>query len=107
MKVREKNTGGLINVSAVFNSVGDFLYYQDLEGTGDDNIKVHYSADMIEPLEPNWSLLFTDLSAKLLCEIVRYDQGANSPEDSADLAMSYAKALIDKLAKAIREEDDN
>ena len=107
MKVREKNTGRLINVTAVFNPVGDFLYYQDLEGTGDDDTKVRYSADMIEPLEPNWSLLFTDLSAKLLCEIVRYDQGANSPEDSADLAMSYAKALIDKLAKAIREEDDN
>ena len=107
MKVREKNTGRLINVTAVFNSVGDFLYYQDLEGTGDDNTKVHYSAEMVEPLEPNWTLLFTDLSAKLLCEIVRYDQGANSPEDSADLAMNYAKALIDKLAEAIREEDDN
>lgn len=107
MKVRDKCTGRLINVTAVFNSVGDFLYYQDLEGTEDDNTKVHYSAEMVEPLEPNWTLLFTDLSAKLLCEIVRYDQGANSPEDSADLAMNYAKVLIDKLAEAIREEDDN
>lgn len=107
MKVRDKCTGRLIDVTAVFNSVGDFLYFEDLEGTGENNVKVHYSAEMIEPLEPNWTLLFTDLSAKLLCEIVRYDQGANSPEDSADLAMNYAKALIDKLAKVIKEEDDN
>ena len=107
MKVRDKCTGRLIDVTAVFNSVGDFLYFEDLNGTGENNVKVHYSAEMIEPLEPNWTLLFTDLSAKLLCEIVRYDQGANSPEDSADLAMNYAKALIDKLAKVIKEEDDN
>lgn len=106
MKVRDKNTGRLINVTAVFNSAGDFLYFEDLEGTGENNVKVHYSAEMIEPLEPNWTLLFIDLSAKLLCEIVRYDQGANSPEDSADLAMNYAKALIDRLAKVIREEDE-
>jgi hypothetical protein len=107
MKVRDKCTGRLINVTAVFNSVGDFLYFQDLEGTGDDDTKVHYTTEMVEPIEPNWTLLFTDLSAKLLCEIVRYDQGANSPEDSADLAMNYAKVLIDKLAEAIKEEDDS
>lgn len=107
MKVRDRCTGRLIDVTAIFNSVGDFLYFEDKEGTGENNVKVHYTMEMVEPLEPNWTLLFTDLSAKLLCEIVRYDQGANSPEDSADLAMSYAKALIDKLAKAIREEDNN
>ena len=107
MKVREKNTGRIINVTAVFNSVGDFLYYQDLEGTGDDDTKVHYSAEMIEPIEPNWITVLTDLSSKLLCEIVRYDQCANSPEDSAELAVDYAKALVDKLVKTVREEDDN
>lgn len=94
-KVRVKSTGLEANVTALFDNDGNFVGFKDAEEI--EGTQLIWPADAIEPLEPNWEELRIRFAEDALREIIRYDQGANSPEDSADLAMGYSNALVEKL----------
>lgn len=108
IKVRVKATGLITEVTPTFDRDGNFLGFRDVDEI--QGTHIIWPNDVLEPIEPNWEELRIRFAEDALREIIRYDQGANSPEDSADLAMGYADSLVEKLKeqfeKRCEEEDE-
>ena len=107
IKVRVKATGLITEVSPTFDRDGNFLGFRDvdeIEGT-----HIIWPNDVIEPIEPDWEAARIRFAETALKEIIRYDQGANTYESTADMAAEYANALVEKLKEQFKkrcEEED-
>ena len=98
MKVRHKLFKYVVNVTAVFNSEGEFLYCRDDDEAEKGN-DIRYSLDELENINPIWVELETDIARETLQTILKFDQAANSPEDTAKMAMDYAASLVGEIRK--------
>ena len=108
IKVRVKATGLITEVSPTFDRDGNFLGFRDVDEI--QGTHIIWPNDVIEPIEPDWEAARIRFAEAALKEIIRYDQGANTYESTADMAAEYANALVEKLKEQFEkryEEKDN
>lgn len=107
IKVRVKATGLITEVSPTFDRDGNFLGFRDVDEI--QGTHIIWPNDVIEPIEPDWEAARIRFAETALKEIIRYDQGANTYESTADMATEYANTLVEKLKEQFEkryEEDE-
>jgi hypothetical protein len=105
IKVRVKATGLITEVSPTFDRDGNFLGFRDVDEI--QGTHIIWPNDVIEPIEPDWEAARIRFAETALREIIRYDQGANTYESTADMAAEYANALVGKLKEQFKKGYEN
>lgn len=105
IKVRVKATGLITEVSPTFDRDGNFLGFRDVDEI--QGTHIIWPNDVIEPIEPDWEAARIRFAEAALREIIRYDQGANTYESTANEAAGYANALVEKLKEQFKKEYEN
>ena len=105
IKVRVKATGLITEVCPNFDRDGNFLGFRDIDEI--QGTHIIWPNDVIEPIEPDWEAARIRFAEIALKEIIRYDQGANTYESTADMAAEYANALVGKLKEQFKKEYEN